>query len=252
MTRSHSRAMAALLALAAIAACRSGGAPAAAPAAVPAAVAANAAPAAVPAAPARRGYTEADVRFVQGMIAHHGQALEMTALVPGRASRPELRLLAERIDVSQRDEIALMRRWLEQRGEEVPDVPALRSGQAAAHEAHDSTHQAMRADSPHAAHEAMAGHHELMPGMLTPEEMARLAAAAGAGFDRLFLEDMIHHHEGALAMVAQLLATPGAAQEPELFRFASDVDADQRAEIARMRALLRAIESSPSPGAPRR
>jgi uncharacterized protein (DUF305 family) len=88
-----------------------------------------------------------------------------------------------------------------------------------------------------------------MPGMLTAAELARLAAATGAGFDRLFLEYMIRHHEGALAMVAELLATPGAGQEVEIFRLVSDVDADQRAEIRRMRAMQ---DAPPAGGAPRR
>ena len=186
------------------------------------------APAAAPAARADTGarrYTAADVRFMRGMIAHHAQALEMTALVPTRSTREDLRLLARRIEVSQRDEIASMRRWLQDRGEAAPP-----------------------ADSMHAAHAGMAGmQHEMMPGMLTPQELARLAAAAGAEFDRLFLQLMVRHHEGALDMVAELLAIPGAAQEADTFRFASDVDADQRAEIARMQAML----AAPPPAAHR-
>lgn len=169
---------------------------------------------------ARSGYTEVDVRFMQGMIAHHAQALEMTRLVPTRTRREDIRRIAERIEVSQRDEIALMQRWLEQRGEEVPSL-----------------------DAPHEHHGA-GGQHGHMPGMLTPEELARLAAATGAEFDRLFLELMIRHHEGALVMVADLFATPGAGQEVDVFRIASEVEADQRAEIARMRGML----SAPSTG----
>ncbi len=161
----------------------------------------------------RSGYTEADVRFVQGMIAHHAQALAMTSLVAGRTETPAIRLLAERITVSQRDEIALMQRWLQRRHEV---VPSLEPG-------HD-----------HAGGE----HHMLMPGMLTADEMAQLAEASGPEFDRLFLRFMIRHHQGALTMVAQLFGTNGAGQEPELFRLASDIDADQRAEIERMRAML--------------
>ena len=191
----------------------------------PAAPAANPspAPAAARADTGARRHTAADVRFMRGMIAHHGQALEMTALVPARTPREDLRILARRIEVSQRDEIATMRRWLQDRGEAVPSAEE------------------------HAHHAGMAGmRHEAMPGMLTPEEMARLSAATGAEFERLFLELMIRHHQGALSMVAELLATPGAAQEADTFRFASDVDADQRAEIARMRAMLRA--TVPPPG----
>jgi uncharacterized protein (DUF305 family) len=172
---------------------------------------------------ARRGYSAADVRFMQRMIGHHGQALTMTALVPSRTQSEAIRMLADRISVSQRDEMAMMRRWLEARHEEVP-MDAMAT-------------DAMATDA--RAMDAMPmGDHGLMPGMLTEAELATLAAATGAAFDGLFLQDMIRHHEGALTMVASLFGSTGAAQEPELFRLASDVDADQRAEIARMRALL--------------
>jgi uncharacterized protein (DUF305 family) len=154
-------------------------------------------------------FTPADVRFMQGMIGHHAQALEMAALVPERTDREDMRLLAKRIDVSQADEIRMMQRWLEARGQEVP--------------------------GPHAHHAPGA---PLMPGMLTAEEMSHLAAAKGDAFDRLFLELMIKHHEGALTMVKELYATDGAGQESEMYAFASDVDADQRMEIGRMRGML--------------
>ena len=157
-------------------------------------------------------HTDADTRFMQGMIAHHRQALVMTALVPERTGNRGIQLLSERIEVSQRDEIRQMERWLQSRGEALPD-PAM-------HE-----------------HAAM-GHGPLMPGMLSAEGIARLEAARGPAFDRLFLESMIRHHEGALEMVGSLLATPGAGQEVDVFRFASDVDADQRIEIERMRRML--------------
>jgi uncharacterized protein (DUF305 family) len=160
-------------------------------------------------------YTEADVRFMQSMIGHHAQALEMTALLRERTSREDLRLLARRIDDSQTDEIKLMQHWLRVRGQEVP--------------------------GPHAHH----GPGALMPGMLTAGEMAKLAAARGPAFERLFLESMIRHHDGALVMVKALFATPGAGQEPEIFAFASDVDADQRMEIERMGALLAALKELP-------
>jgi uncharacterized protein (DUF305 family) len=163
------------------------------------------------AAAALARYTAADVRFMQGMIAHHRQALEMAALVPERTANEAIRLLAERIDVSQQSEIARMQRWLARRGE------------PAASGAHGEHHGA---------------DHASMPGMLSAEEMAQLAAARSADFDRLFLEGMIHHHEGALVTVDELFAAHGAGQEPELFQLASDVDADQRAEIARMQRLL--------------
>jgi uncharacterized protein (DUF305 family) len=154
-------------------------------------------------------HTPADVRFMQGMIGHHAQALEMTALLPARTSRDEMRLLARRLEASQADEITMMQQWLTARGQPRPD--------------------------PHAHHAQGAA---LMPGMLSPDEMARLAAAQGEAFDRLFLALMIQHHEGALVMVRDLFATPGAGQEAEIFAFASDVDADQRMEIDRMRELL--------------
>lgn len=156
-----------------------------------------------------RRISDADVRFMQHMVAHHAQARVMTAMVRQRSTRPEIRLIAERIDVSQDDEMRLMRSWLRRHGAEAP------------------------ADA-HAGH----GEHASMPGMLTEAELARLAAARGPAFDRLFLEYMIRHHEGAVTMVAQLFATPGAAQTSEMYGFATDVNADQRAEIARMRALL--------------
>jgi uncharacterized protein (DUF305 family) len=153
----------------------------------------------------------ADAAFMRDMIAHHAQALEMTALVPDRAAREDVRQLARRIEASQRDEIALMRRWLAARGQPVPDSPA--------------------------GHESPAGHRG-MPGMLDTHQLARLAQSSGESFDRLFLESMLVHHEGALVMVARLFATEGAGQDIELFQFASAIDADQRAEIARMRRML--------------
>jgi uncharacterized protein (DUF305 family) len=157
-------------------------------------------------------HSDADVRFITGMIGHHAQALEMVALVRERATRADVRMMAERIEVSQRDEIAMMERWLRARGLPVPS-----------------------ADSAHAHHGAG---HAPMPGMLTAEEMQRLGAASGAEFDRLFLELMIRHHEGALAMVAELFGTRGGGQESEMFHIASEVDADQRMEIDRMRTML--------------
>jgi uncharacterized protein (DUF305 family) len=153
--------------------------------------------------------TAADVRFMQRMIGHHAQALEMTTLLRSRTRNEDMRKLALRIEVSQADEIKMMQEWLKRRGHPAPD--------------------------PHAHHGPGA---PLMPGMLTPEEMTRLAAAAGAEFDRLFLEFMIKHHEGALTMVTDLFSTAGAGQEPEIFAFASDVDADQRMEIDRMRGMF--------------
>jgi uncharacterized protein (DUF305 family) len=162
-----------------------------------------------PTPPAAPKYAEADVKFMQGMIGHHAQALEMTALLPSRTATDAMKLLAKRIEVSQTDEIRMMQRWLESRGLEAPSVHA--------HHAPGAT---------------------LMPGMLTADEMSRLAAATGVAFDRLFLELMIKHHEGALVMVKTLLAQPGAAQDSDIFAFVSDVEADQSIEIERMRAML--------------
>ncbi len=161
-------------------------------------------------APGPPVYVEADVRFMQGMIPHHAQALEMTALVPARTESTALRRLALRMEISQRDEIGLMERWLRSRGEPVPGEGA------------------------HGVH----GEGELMPGMLTGEQMGRLAAARGEEFVRLFLELMIYHHRGALVMVDQLLAAPGGGQASEVFQFASHVEADQRMEIRRMEGML--------------
>ncbi|MBI4473045.1 MAG: DUF305 domain-containing protein [Acidobacteria bacterium] len=157
-------------------------------------------------------YTEADVKFMQGMIHHHAQAVDMVDLLKTRTTREEMKLLGLRIELSQVDEINMMRKWLADRGQAVPDE--------------------------HAHHMPGA---PLMPGMLTPQEMARLGEVKGTEFDRLFLEGMIKHHHGAIIMVDDLFATPGAGQESIIFAFASDVVADQSAEIERMGAMLNAI-----------
>ena len=158
-------------------------------------------------------FSAADVTFMQGMIHHHSQAIDMVELLYQRTASDDMRKLAKRIEVSQNDELGMMRRWLEARGQEVP--------------------------GPHAHHMPGA---PLMPGMLTPDEMAKLASVKGPEFDRLFLEGMIKHHSGALTMVADLFATAGAAQGSEIFAFASDVDADQRMEIDRMSAMLKELQ----------
>jgi len=157
-------------------------------------------------------YIDADIKFMQGMIGHHAQAIEMVAFIPTHSSRREMVLLGQRIDISQTDEIKMMQDWLSARGQQVPGVNAMH--------AHGAT---------------------LMPGMLTEEDMARLARAKGDEFDRLFLEGMIKHHEGAITMVKELFATAGAGQEVSIFSFANDVDIDQRMEIQRMGALLDVI-----------
>jgi uncharacterized protein (DUF305 family) len=152
--------------------------------------------------------TPADVKFMQGMIGHHAQAIEMTALIAARTSREEMKLLGQRIAVSQADEMDMMRAWLRARGQDIP-----------------SEH----------AHHTQEG---MMPGMLSPEQMAELTAATGDAFDKLFLRYMIQHHEGALSMVDDLFKSPGAGQEGDINAFAADVDSDQRMEIDRMRAML--------------
>jgi uncharacterized protein (DUF305 family) len=167
------------------------------------------------------GVVEADVHFMQGMIHHHAQALRMVALIPDHSTRHDMQLLGQRIAISQRDEIRLMQSWLQDRGQMAPQL-----------DAHDEvTMGAMQMSG-------MSPSDTLMPGMMTAEQMAQLAKAHGPEFDRLFLEGMIRHHEGALTMVDQLFRTPGAGQDPAVFRFASDVNADQRAEIARMQGML--------------
>ena len=159
-------------------------------------------------------YTGADIRFMQGMIGHHAQALEMVELLKTRTASDDMKKLALRIELSQDDEIKMMQQWLEARGQRVPG----------------------RTD--HHMHGA-----QLMPGMLTADEMKHLEEARGAEFDRLFLEGMIKHHGGALAMVKDLLDTPGGAQESDVFAFVSDVEADQRMEIDRMGAMLATIRN---------
>jgi uncharacterized protein (DUF305 family) len=169
----------------------------------------------------RVGATPADVKFMQGMIHHHAQAIDMTELLKTRTASDDMKKLGLRIQVSQTDEIRMMQRWLQARGQDVPD--------------------------PHAMHMpgmVMPGmdHGPMMPGMLTPDEMAHLATLKGAEFDRAFLEGMIKHHGGAILMVQELFASPGAGQESTIYAFASDVVADQQMEIDRMSGMLAALK----------
>ncbi|MEO6222405.1 MAG: DUF305 domain-containing protein [Vicinamibacterales bacterium] len=157
-------------------------------------------------------HTAGDTRFMQGMIGHHAQAVEMVDLLKTLSEREDMRMLGQRIAVSQTDEIKMMKLWLESRGEALP--------------------------SEHAHH--MPG--GLMPGMLTDDEMATLRAAKGPAFDRLFLQGMIRHHGGALVMVQELQSSPGAMQEAEIADFASHVDSDQRMEILRMNTMLKGLK----------
>lgn len=157
--------------------------------------------------------SHADVEFMQGMIVHHQQAVEMTNMIPSHTQNPQVRLLGERINHSQADEIAFMKRWLAARGQPTSTSMAGMSGMAGM-------------DMP------------LMPGMLTRAQMQALRNARGAEFDRLFLTGMIQHHGGALTMVKDLFSAAGAGQESEIFNFATDVDTGQRAEIRIMQSLL--------------
>jgi uncharacterized protein (DUF305 family) len=159
--------------------------------------------------------SQAEVEFMQGMIMHHAQAVEMTALIASHTDNKELRSLGARISSSQSDEIKFMKRWLAARGESLSMTAAKMPGM----------------DMPG---EAMA----LMPGMLTPEQMEALRKARGAEFDQLFLTGMIQHHNGALIMVKDLFDTPGAGQDADLFDFATDADNTQRAEIKIMQGML--------------
>lgn len=161
----------------------------------------------------------ADVQFMQHMITHHAQAVEMTALLESHTQNKELRTLGDRISRSQSDEIRFMKRWLELRGK--PTSTAMSHG-SQGHETHGN----------------MPRHEMLMPGMLTAKQMEALRNAQGKDFDRLFLSGMIQHHNGALVMVKDLFNTAGAGQDAELFNFASDVDSGQRAEIRVMEKML--------------
>jgi uncharacterized protein (DUF305 family) len=167
--------------------------------------------------------SSADVEFMQGMIMHHGQAVEMTALIPSHTKNPAIRELGAKISLSQTDEMKFMKRWLTARNQptdmSMPGMPDM----------------------------DMHGNEiPLMPGMLTPKQMEALRAAHGAEFDHLFLTGMIQHHTGALIMVGHLFQSPGAGQDADLFDFATDVDNTQRAEIRIMQNLLAQESVTPS------
>jgi uncharacterized protein (DUF305 family) len=197
------------LALLFVTACASSAKPTAAPpASSPRAEAANA------------RYTRADVQFMSGMIGHHAQAIVMARLAPANNASASLRTLAERIAVSQQDEIDFMSAWLRKRTEK---IPAINTNLPAEHFHHGPDHV-------------------MMPGMLTPAQMDSLSKARGPEFDKLFLTYMIQHHRGAVSMVKTLFASPGAGQEGEIFRFATDVESDQNIEIRRMQSMLDALK----------
>jgi uncharacterized protein (DUF305 family) len=159
--------------------------------------------------------SKADVEFMQGMIMHHTQAVEMTALINSHTGNKNLRALGARISSSQSDEIKFMKRWLATRGEPISMEMAGMRGMSAS-----------------------GGAMALMPGMLSAQQMDALRDAKGAEFDRLFLTGMIQHHDGALTMVKDLFDTAGAGQDAELFNFATDADNTQRAEIKIMQSML--------------
>jgi len=169
---------------------------------------------------AESSYTRSDVQFMQDMIPHHHQATEMAGLVEARTNNPELVDLAGRINGSQADEIAFMQEWLAERGETVPNP---------------------------ADHAGMHMHHD-MAGMATPQQMAQLADAEGTGFDQLFLELMIRHHDGAITMVDDLMEQDGSAYDPILFEFTNDIVNDQAVEIERMNSMLIQLSSDPRAG----
>jgi uncharacterized protein (DUF305 family) len=165
----------------------------------------------------RLPYSDADVEFMTGMIPHHAQAVIMAGWAPTHGARHDVAVLCERIVVGQRDEIHLMQAWLRDRGLPVPDEHSTRM------------------------HMKMAGgmeHDMLMPGMLSDEEMAALDKSRGPEFDRLFLEGMIRHHQGAIDMVEVLNKSYGGAQDETVFKFSNDVFADQNIEIDRMKQML--------------
>jgi uncharacterized protein (DUF305 family) len=177
--------------------------------------------------------SKADVDFMQGMIMHHSQAVEMTELLRTRSKDPAVQALGKRISISQTDEMAYMKQWLTDRGEPISAPGSMNmAGDMAGMDMAGMDHM------DHMDHGKM-GAMPMMPGMLTPEQMKALAAATGPEFDHLFLTGMIQHHTGALTMVKDLFKSPGAGQDPQLFDFASDVDNTQQAEIDIMRHMLK-------------
>ena len=183
-------------------------------------------------------FVEADVKFMQGMIHHHAQAILIAKWAPSHGASESVRKLSERIVVAQRDEILMMVNWLRERNLEVPVADTL--GMAAQHAGHNMPGMTMTSPV-------------MMPGMLTAQQVAQLDSARGTKFDRLFLQYMIQHHQGAITMVKQLFSSHGAAQDGVVYRFAADVEADQSAEIERMTLMLAAIPGSgSSPVTPRR
>jgi uncharacterized protein (DUF305 family) len=212
MTLSFRRAAAAALAVAATSAC-SGATQQAGSTTSPSAAHDSAAIAQARADSVRYPYTAADVRFMSAMIAHHAQAIDIARWAPTHGASATLQILAERVINAQKDEIALMQRWLRERQLPVPEARATMTMGGTEH-----VHQ--------------------MPGMLTAEQLGQLDAARGKEFDRLFLQFMIQHHQGAVAMVQELVSSQGAALDEAVFKLASDINADQLTEIDRMQQML--------------
>ena len=176
----------------------------------------------------RRPYTKADIEFMSGMIHHHAQAVKMARWCPDHGANRSLAIFCRRIDMAQTSEIDLMQTWLKDRNQPVPEP----NPRGMIMKMNDMEHLMP------------------MPGMLTDAQMAKLDSARGVEFDRLFLEFMILHHQGAIAMVDSLFNTRAAAQDEVVFKFASDVHADQSSEVARMKQMLEALpprKDSPQP-----
>ena len=199
---------------------------------------------AITAAPPAKAPSEADIRFMQDMIMHHGQAVEMTELAKTRAQNPAVKEIAAKIDLSQGDEIRWMKQWLNERGVPVETAGSMdmagmegmdHAGMAGMD--HGSAAKPGPTDAPPTDPMDVA----MMPGMLTPRQMAALRKADGRQFDVQFLTGMMQHHNGALLMVKQLFGQPGAGQDPQLFDFANDVDNTQLAEIDIMKGILRKV-----------
>ena len=169
---------------------------------------------------ARLPYTAADIEFMTHMISHHAQAIVMAKMAPTHGASSAVQTLCGRIINAQNDEITLMQNWLRDRNQPVPEAKPMPMKMV-------MNGQVMEM---------------LMPGMLSPEQMKQLDTARGTQFDELFLRGMIQHHQGAIAMVQQLLATPGAAQDEATFKFANNVNVDQNTEIHRMQQMLLAVE----------
>ena len=182
----------------------------------------------------RMNFTQADIDFMYGMIPHHAQALIMSRLAPENNASPSIQILAARIINAQGDEIELMKKWLRDRDQPVPEIHI------------DGLEMMVHMDDGHDGH-GDHGHHDMhdhsdMPGMLSQHQLEQLAAATGTEFDRLFLEFMIEHHKGAIIMVDELFAADGAASDREIFDLASGINAEQETEIERMKLMLDRIE----------